>query len=72
MIVWDVSHADGAVNTITKAIQETGMLPEILVQSYSTSLSGAYPEAVQRFYSNLAEKCPQALYYFDKVKRTQG
>lgn len=70
MRVWTgYKDADEAVETITKIMKETGKLPEVLVESYKRTLSYGYHGVTQRFYTGLAEKCPEALKYFEDVKK---
>ncbi|NLH62476.1 MAG: hypothetical protein GX452_13840 [Ignavibacteriales bacterium] len=61
------AEAEMAVQTITTIMKETGKIPEVLLQSYRETLKYSYKGVVQKFYSELAKKCPEALKYFQDV-----
>lgn len=72
MKVWTgYKDAEEAVMTIKKIMQTSGKLPDVLVDSYRRTLSNGYHGITQRFYSRLAEECPEALVYFSDVRKDE-
>ena len=66
-------EADQAAATITAAMKNTGEVPAVLVEAYRTSLARTpYHGVVQRFYSRLAQQCPEAMKYFTGIEREEG
>jgi len=58
------SDADMAVNTIKIIYDKTGTVPEALADAYNETLKNGKPRVVERFYTLLAQACPDALKFF--------
>ena len=63
--VWQSTlDVDRAIETIARYLQETGKIPDILLEAYRESIQKTSRGLTQRFYEKLAEKCPEAMKYF--------
>jgi len=63
--IWQTTiDVDRAIETIARYLQETGKVPDILLEAYRESIQKTSRGLTQRFYERLAEKCPEAMKYF--------
>jgi len=63
--IWQSTlDVDRAIETIARYLQETGKIPDILLEAYRESIRKTSRGLVQRFYEKLASDCPEAMKFF--------